>query len=115
MPTKKARVYMDLEEPKGEYSVMFDREMHIAVVLGGNGTTPAISPSFREMQKTTLSLVEKAEEREKGLGPAVYGYAFGSIAIEFGIESAKDFGAALNLLKWELDKYHNNGDASTLR
>lgn len=90
-------------------------EMHIAVVLDGNGTTPAISPSFREVQKTMRSLVEQAEERKRGLDPAVNGYAFGSIAIEFGIESAKDFGSALNLLKWELDTYHHNGDASTLR
>ena len=35
--------------------------------------------------------------------------------LEFGIESAKDFWPALNLLKWELDTYHHNGDASTLR
>ncbi|MEE0583247.1 MAG: hypothetical protein UC328_08765 [Adlercreutzia sp.] len=112
---EKTRVYIDLEEPREEYSVMSSRETHIAVALDGNGTTPAISPSFREMQKTTLSLAEQAEERERGLDPTVYGHAFGSIAVEFGIESAKDFGSALNLLKWELDNYHNNGDASTLR
>lgn len=106
---------MDLEESREEYSVMSGCEMHIAVVLDGNGTTPAISPSFREVQKTMRSLVEQAEERKRGLDPAVNGYAFGSIAIEFGIESAKDFGSALNLLKWELDTYHHNGDASTLR
>lgn len=49
----------------------------------------------------------------RGLGLTVYGYAFESIAIEFGIESAKDFGPALNLLKRELDTYHHNGDASS--
>lgn len=112
---EKTRVYIDLEESREEYSVMSGCEMHIAVVLDGNGATPAISPSFREMQKTTLSLVEQAEERERGLDPAVNGYAFGSIAIEFGIESAKNFGSSLNLLKWELDNYQDNGGTSTLR
>lgn len=84
----------------------------------GQGNTEEVQgrPELHMERRNKGSLdAEQALHQLPGLGPTVYGYAFESIAIEFGIESAKDFGPALNLLKWELDTYHHNGDSSTLR